>query len=50
MIYTFATHKLPTQNKLLSEFIKDNIKGFTGLRIEYKEKPTLQIHIEIDSE
>lgn len=50
LIYTFATHKLPTQNKLLSEFIKDNIKGFTGLRIEYKEKPTLQINIEIDSE
>ena len=50
LIYTFATHKLPTQNKLLSEFIKDNIKGFTGLRIEYKEKPTLQINIEIESE
>ena len=47
---TFITHKLPTQNKLLSEFIKDNIKGFTGLRIEYKEKPTLQINIEIESE
>lgn len=50
LIYTFATHKLPTQNKLLSEFIKDNIKGFTGLKIEYKEKPTLQINIEIESE
>ena|GEM_PF-1302104 len=47
---TFITHKLPTQNKLLSEFIKDNIKGFTGLRIKLIDASIRRITIEIESE
>lgn len=49
-IYTFITHKLPTQGKLLSEFILNNIKEFSGLRIKYKNEPIRQINVEIESE
>ena len=50
ILCTLVTNKIPTQDKLLSGFILNNIKEFTGLRIEYKNKPTLQISIEIESE
>ena len=48
-LYIYKAEEVPTQDKLLNEFIRNNVQECTGVQVEINLKPVLQGNIKIMS-